>query len=43
MTGHTFGIAKSTTSIVIQEICGILAEKIALKLIKFLTTKEVIH
>ena len=39
ITANTFGIAKSTTSIVVQEICGILAEKIAPKLIKFSTAK----
>ena len=35
MTGNTFGIAKSTTSVVVDEICRILAENIAPKLIKF--------
>jgi len=39
MTGNTFGIAKSTTSVVIQEICGILAEKIAPELISFPNSK----
>ena len=34
MTGNTFGIAKSTTSVVVHEICRILAENIAPKLIK---------
>ena len=39
MTGNSFGIAKKATSIIIQEICGILAEKIAPELIKFPTAK----
>ena len=39
MTGNTFCIAKSTTSIVIQEISGMLAEKITPILIKFPTNK----
>ena len=43
MTGNTFGIAKSTTNIVIKEICGILAEKMAPELIKFPTAKAVVE
>ena len=39
MIGNTFGIAKSTTSIVIWEICGILTEKIAPEFIKVPTAK----
>ncbi|XP_057310515.1 putative nuclease HARBI1 [Hydractinia symbiolongicarpus] len=35
MIGNTFGIAKSTTSVVVHEICGILAKDIASLLIKF--------